>query len=66
MSVMKSLGANTYRFSIAWPRVIPDGGRGDAVNETGVKFYNELIDECIRLGLTPFAVSLQLSITGHS
>jgi len=57
MVVMKSLGANTYRFSISWPRVIPDGGREGAVNEKGIKFYNDLIDECLRLDMTPFAVS---------
>lgn len=55
---MKSLGANTYRFSIAWTRLIPDGGRDDPINEKGIKFYNDLINECLRLGMTPFAVSL--------
>jgi beta-glucosidase len=57
---MKSLGANTYRFSVAWPRVIPDGGRDDPVNEKGIKFYNDVIDECLKHGITPFLVSRQL------
>lgn len=54
---MKSLGANSYRFSIAWARVIPLGGKDDPVNEQGLQFYSDVIDECLRLGLTPFVVS---------
>lgn len=55
---MKSLGANSYRFSIAWARVIPLGGKDDPVNEQGIQFYSDVIDECLRLGLTPFVVSI--------
>lgn len=51
---MKSLGVNSYRFSISWPRVIPDGGAEDPVNEAGLQFYDAVIDECLRLGITPF------------
>ncbi|GMK59288.1 hypothetical protein CspeluHIS016_0703030 [Cutaneotrichosporon spelunceum] len=54
LALMKSLGANSYRFSISWPRVIPLGGKDDAINEHGVQFYSDVIDECLRLGLTPF------------
>jgi hypothetical protein len=56
--MMKDLGANSYRFSISWPRVIPLGGKDDPVNEKGLQFYSDVIDECLRLGLTPFVVSL--------
>lgn len=56
--MMKDLGANSYRFSISWPRVIPLGGKDDPVNEQGLQFYSDVIDECLRLGLTPFVVSL--------
>ena len=56
---MKSYGANTYRFSLAWPRIIPDGGRDDAINEQGIAFYNAVIDECLRLGMTPFVTLFQ-------
>ncbi|ORX35418.1 beta-glucosidase 1A [Kockovaella imperatae] len=55
VAMMKSLGANSYRFSISWPRLIPRGGRDDPVNEKGIKFYNDLIDELLAQGLTPFA-----------
>jgi beta-glucosidase len=53
---MKSLGVNAYRFSMSWSRMIPLGGKDDPVNEEGVQFYSDLIDECIRQGITPFAV----------
>lgn len=56
---MRSYGANTYRFSLAWTRIIPDGGRDDPINEQGVDFYNAVIDECLRLGMTPFVTLFQ-------
>ncbi|MCL6436669.1 MAG: beta-glucosidase [Leptolyngbyaceae cyanobacterium HOT.MB2.61] len=50
---MAELGIKHYRFSIAWPRIIPDG-RG-TVNEAGVDFYKRLVD-CLRdHGITPHA-----------
>ncbi|KAL7419161.1 hypothetical protein Q5752_005997 [Cryptotrichosporon argae] len=54
LALMASLGVRAYRFSISWPRVIPLGGRRDAVNERGLAFYDALIDECLALGITPF------------
>lgn len=48
----KSLGFNSFRFSISWSRILPDGtGR---VNSEGIRFYNQLIDECLQLNMTPF------------
>jgi beta-glucosidase len=53
VKLMAELGIKHYRFSIAWPRIIPDG-RGD-VNEAGVDFYKRLVD-CLRdHGITPHA-----------
>ena len=51
--LMADLGVRHYRFSIAWPRVIPDG-RG-SVNEKGVDFYKRLVDELLAHGITPHA-----------
>ncbi|MBZ5856659.1 GH1 family beta-glucosidase [Flavihumibacter profundi] len=48
----KALGFNSFRFSISWSRVLPNGT--GKVNEAGIRFYNDVIDECLRLGLTPF------------
>ncbi len=48
----KALGFTAFRFSISWARVLPDGtGR---VNKQGIEFYHNVIDECLKLGLTPF------------
>jgi beta-glucosidase len=53
VALMKSLGLRAYRFSIAWPRVLPSG-RG-ARNERGIDFYSRLVDELLAAGITPFA-----------
>ena len=53
VKLMAELGIKHYRFSIAWPRIIPEG-RG-AVNEAGIDFYKRLVD-CLRdYGITPHA-----------
>lgn len=53
IKLMAELGVKHYRFSIAWPRILPEG-RG-AVNEAGVDFYKRLVD-CLRQhGITPHA-----------
>jgi beta-glucosidase len=53
VKLMAELGIKHYRFSIAWPRVIPDG-RG-AVNEKGLDFYRRLADALLKHGITPHA-----------
>ncbi len=50
--LVKALGFKVFRFSISWPRVLPDGtGR---VNKEGMAFYHRVIDECLKLGLIPY------------
>ncbi|MFL5945620.1 MAG: GH1 family beta-glucosidase [Gaiellaceae bacterium] len=51
--LMKQLGLDAFRFSIAWPRVLP-AGRG-AVNDAGLDFYDRLVDELLANEITPFA-----------
>jgi beta-glucosidase len=53
VKLMKSLGFGAYRFSIAWPRILPNG-RGH-VNGAGVDFYSRLVDALLENGITPFA-----------
>ena len=53
VALMKALGTTAYRFSIAWPRVFPDGT--GAAHPQGLDFYNRLIDELLANGITPFA-----------
>lgn len=51
IALMKAHNIQAYRFSISWARVIPDGdGR---VNEAGLKYYDELVDEMLRAGIEP-------------
>ncbi|MDH2444223.1 GH1 family beta-glucosidase [Amnibacterium sp. CER49] len=53
LDLMASLGLEAYRFSIAWPRVIPEG-RG-AVNQAGLDFYSRLVDGLLARGIRPVA-----------
>ncbi len=50
--LMAALGAKHYRLSIAWPRIIPDGG--GAINKKGIDFYHRLFDAMNKSGLTPW------------
>ncbi|MBT8212588.1 MAG: beta-glucosidase [Acidimicrobiia bacterium] len=52
VALMRELGVDGYRFSIAWARVLPEG-TGD-VNQAGVDFYDRLIDALLDAGITPY------------
>lgn len=52
VALMRRLGAQVYRFSVSWPRVLPQG-RG-AANPLGLDFYDRLIDELLRNGIEPW------------
>ncbi|KAH8833720.1 glycoside hydrolase family 1 protein [Flagelloscypha sp. PMI_526] len=54
VALLKAYGVRSYRFSIAWSRIIPQGGRNDPVNPKGIKFYSDLIDELIANDIIPF------------
>ena len=49
---MRELGLGAYRFSIRWPRILPDGT--GHVNAAGLDFYDELLDELLAAGIEPF------------
>lgn len=51
VALMAELGLTSYRFSISWARIFPDG-RGTA-NEAGIAFYHQLVDELLKYGITP-------------
>lgn len=51
---MKAYGVTAYRFSLAWSRIIPLGGRDDPVNESGLAYYDRLVDALLANGITPF------------
>lgn len=50
VAMMQQMGLKAYRFSISWPRVIPEPGR---VNEKGLRFYVELVDALVEAGIEP-------------
>ncbi|MBN2252286.1 MAG: beta-glucosidase [Kosmotogaceae bacterium] len=51
IDLMTSLGLNSYRFSISWPRVLPKG-RG-TTNQKGIDFYDKLVDELLEREIQP-------------
>ncbi|MFJ5734526.1 GH1 family beta-glucosidase [Streptomyces microflavus] len=53
IGLIKQVGAEAYRFSLAWPRVVPDGD--GPVNKAGLDFYDRLVDGLLEAGVTPFA-----------
>ncbi len=53
LDLMQSLGIQSYRFSIAWPRILPQGA--GAVNQAGLDFYSKLVDGILQRGMRPMA-----------
>lgn len=51
IALFSEMGLKTYRFSIAWTRMIPDGD--GEVNPKGIAFYNDLINECLKYHIQP-------------
>lgn len=53
VKLMKEIGLKAYRFSISWTRILPNGiGK---INQKGIEFYSNLVDELIANGITPIA-----------
>lgn len=52
IKLMAEMGLESYRFSIAWTRILP--GKEGKVNEKGLEFYNNVINECLKYGIVPF------------
>lgn len=50
VALMKEMGLKAYRFSISWPRVMPEKG---VVNEKGILFYQNLVNELVEAGIEP-------------
>ncbi|KAK1687041.1 hypothetical protein QYE76_047889 [Lolium multiflorum] len=61
IELMHSLGVNSYRFSIAWTRILPRGRFGD-INPDGVAFYNQIIDALLQKGIQPFVTIFHYDI----
>ncbi|KAI8847930.1 glycoside hydrolase superfamily [Chytridium lagenaria] len=52
IAYLKQFGSNAYRFSVSWPRILPNCG--GAVNPAGIAFYRRMIDEIIANGAEPY------------
>ena len=54
LKLLKTLNFENFRFSFSWSRILPDGT--GKVNEKGIDFYNRMIDNCLELGIEPWAM----------
>ena len=52
VALLRELGLSAYRFSVAWPRVVPDASR--RINQPGLDYYDRLVDELLDHGITPY------------
>ncbi len=52
IEIMKEIGLEAYRFSISWPRILPQG-KG-TINQPGIDFYSHLVDLLLEAGIRPF------------
>ncbi|XP_059441339.1 beta-glucosidase 17-like, partial [Corylus avellana] len=53
VQLLKTIGVDSFKFSISWSRVLPKGKVSGGVNSQGVKFYNDLINELLSNGIKP-------------
>jgi beta-glucosidase len=53
IALMRELGLDAFRFSIAWPRIVPDAT--GPVNQAGLDFYDRLVDALLGAGIRPYA-----------
>jgi beta-glucosidase len=53
IALLKSTGAQAYRFSLCWSRIIPIGGRNDPINQAGIDFYVKFVDDLLAAGIVP-------------
>nr|ABY48758.1 glycosylhydrolase 1 [Leucaena leucocephala] len=54
VGIMKYMNLDAYRFSISWSRILPKGKLSGGINQEGIKYYNNLINELLANGLKPF------------
>ncbi len=61
VALMKECGLKSYRFSISWARILPNGD-DEKPNELGLKFYDSLIDELIKADIEPIVTIYHFDI----
>ncbi|KAL0300539.1 UNVERIFIED_CONTAM: Beta-glucosidase 12 [Sesamum radiatum] len=62
VKIARFLGLDAYRFSISWPRILPGGTIKEGVNQEGIDYYNNLINELLANGIEPFVTILHLDV----
>ena len=63
IALMAEMGLKTYRFSVSWARIYPEG-RGE-VNPKGIEFYENIIDECLKYGIEPQVTIVHFDLPLH-
>jgi len=64
IALFAEMGFKCYRLSIAWSRIFPQGDE-DTPNEEGLKFYDELFDECLKYGIEPLVTICHFDVPLH-
>ncbi|KMZ71222.1 Beta-glucosidase, family GH1 [Zostera marina] len=54
INLLKDMNMDSYRFSISWPRILPNGTLSGGINSQGIKYYNNLINYLLSKGMQPF------------
>ena len=60
IALMAEMGFKTFRFSVAWSRILPEGT--GAVNQEGIDFYNNVIDECLKYNIEPLVTMFHFDL----
>lgn len=60
IALMAEMGFKTFRFSVAWSRILPKGN--GEVNPQGIEFYNNVIDECLKYGIEPLVTMFHFDL----
>ncbi|GFZ26947.1 6-phospho-beta-glucosidase [Lactobacillus corticis] len=64
IKLMAEMGFKAFRTSIAWTRIFPKGNESEP-NEAGLKFYDDLFDECLKYGIEPVVTLSHFEIPFH-
>ncbi|KAJ0973073.1 hypothetical protein J5N97_021032 [Dioscorea zingiberensis] len=54
VKLLKDMNMDSYRFSISWSRILPKGSLKGGINQEGINYYNNLINELLKNGITPY------------
>lgn len=63
IEALKLMGSNSYRFSIAWSRILPNGN--GSINLKGIQHYNNVINACLENGITPIVTLYHWDLPQH-